>query len=320
MPLLLMGTGKNYEPLVRAAAQRLANFGVALYPVDAKGLCRQGDSSKNEGTHGFHDSPPMVFASLDVLADVTGGRVIEKLQRSGLGGQKCGRRSAGNLHGRLLCSRSVEHRSVAASGAQHDAQGRGVATPAGLSAPQQPAAGPLSGSVENDRVRLPGVNDPCVQASVQRQGTQLAVTLRVPAAILYFQELSGAFAADLEIGLVESASGAPINVQRQPAAVKLKDDADRNAAPVVPLETTWKIDARPDIGSGRPSRSLYGPIGLTLVAFGSLVSARSVSDPATVTFDVKLVEYCSVTDHSRERWLRVEPTPPTGGSIDEVGW
>ncbi len=62
--------------------------------------------------------------------------------------------------------------------------------------------------------------------------------------MLYFQELAGALAADLEIGLVESASRVPINVQRQSAAVRLKNDADRNAAPVVPLETTWKIDSR----------------------------------------------------------------------------
>ncbi len=244
MPLLLMGTGKNYEPRVRAAAQRLANSGVALYPVDAKGLCRQGDISKNEGTHGFHDAPPMVFASLDVLADVTGGRVIKnsndpasalRLAADDQRGTYTVGFYAADLPG------TDQWRPLTVSTTRKGAVLRHRQGYLLRSSQPQDFSPEAWKAIAYDSLESTTL---ALHATVQRQGTQLVVTLRVPVWMLYFQQLVGALAADLEIGLVESASRVPINVQRQSAVIRLKDETDRNAAPVVPLETTWKIDAR----------------------------------------------------------------------------
>ena len=68
---------RNYEPEIRLAAQRLADQGVVIYPVDAKGNCRPLDTSSDEGPYGLSDATQQVLSSLNVVADVTGGRVTK---------------------------------------------------------------------------------------------------------------------------------------------------------------------------------------------------------------------------------------------------
>ena len=48
-----------------------------IYPVDAKGNCRSADTSSTEGPFGLNDATQDVFSTLNLLADVTGGRVTK---------------------------------------------------------------------------------------------------------------------------------------------------------------------------------------------------------------------------------------------------
>jgi VWFA-related protein len=77
MPIQLKAQRTNFEPPIRLAAQRLANQGISIYPVDAKGNCRPLDTSSNEGLYGINDATQDVFSTLNVIADVTGGRVTK---------------------------------------------------------------------------------------------------------------------------------------------------------------------------------------------------------------------------------------------------
>ena len=77
MPIQLKAAKPNFEPPIRLAAQRLANQGIVIYPVDAKGNCRPPDKSTDEGPYGINDATQDVFSTLNVIADVTGGRVTK---------------------------------------------------------------------------------------------------------------------------------------------------------------------------------------------------------------------------------------------------
>ena len=77
----------NYAPQVRAVAQRLATQGIAIYPVQASGAasghsgndyfgCRRGEPwpAREKLRPMTRENDLRIWATMDVLADVTGGR------------------------------------------------------------------------------------------------------------------------------------------------------------------------------------------------------------------------------------------------------
>ena len=70
------GWPKLYQDAILKTARRLAAKGIAIYPVDAKGMMRSYERPGGRGamlTNGVTQGS--VFASLDLMAEVTGGRV-----------------------------------------------------------------------------------------------------------------------------------------------------------------------------------------------------------------------------------------------------
>ena len=65
----------NYEPFIRRTAQQLASQRIAIYPVDAKGLSRAFLPQNNRITP--ENSQGVNLATMDVMAEVTGGRVVK---------------------------------------------------------------------------------------------------------------------------------------------------------------------------------------------------------------------------------------------------
>jgi VWFA-related protein len=79
------GWRANYEPAIRAMAQRLASQGVAIYPVDAKGLdtrspqaliSHRGQLQPGRPSSRLPSVAPQgrLWATMDIVASVTGGR------------------------------------------------------------------------------------------------------------------------------------------------------------------------------------------------------------------------------------------------------
>ena len=68
---------KNYGLFMRRTAQRLASQGIAIYPVDAKGLMRASEGPRTQGGTGHNDAQSRVFGLLDEMAEVSGGRVVK---------------------------------------------------------------------------------------------------------------------------------------------------------------------------------------------------------------------------------------------------
>ncbi len=89
VPVLTMGARDrwaiNYEPRIRAMAQRLASQGIAVYPVQASalqvGILGTGSVAEGSSRGQLGELRPMtrendlrLWSTMDVLAEVTGGR------------------------------------------------------------------------------------------------------------------------------------------------------------------------------------------------------------------------------------------------------
>jgi VWFA-related protein len=233
----------NHEPRIRRIAQFLANQGVSVYPVDAKGGCRALDTSKNQGAYGLNDAPQHVFGTFDVLADVTGGRVTKYSNDLSLGITAAANDLRGTYtigfyvpdeaddrwHAIEVATRrrgvTLRHRQGYLSAARAQPQSLTPETWTQL------AQAPLGSS----GIRLNG--RPTIAPE------QVTLLLQIAAADLYFHDRGGKTIADLEIGLVENTAAGPTNVRQQPLEVTLNDPAKDQRAAVITAATTWPLNA-----------------------------------------------------------------------------
>jgi VWFA-related protein len=244
MPIQLTGDSRiNYEPPIRVVAQRLANQGIVIYPVDAKGNCRQLERSTSEGRYGIDDATQHVFSSLNVLADLTGGRVTKYEDDLSKGIMA----AASDLRGtytmgfyasdepndrwhslQVATSRrgvTLRHRQGYLSVARPQPQSL---TPEAWS---QVAQAPLGSSA----IRLNG------RPTLGPQ--QVTLLLQIAAGDLYFQSRGGNIVADLEIGVVEKNPARTTSMRQQPLEVILNDPSKDQRLALITSATTWPLDA-----------------------------------------------------------------------------
>jgi VWFA-related protein len=233
----------NYEPPIRLAAQRLANQGIVIYPVDAKGGCRALDNSRTQGPYGLNDPPQEVFSSLNVIADVTGGRVIKHdndfskgitaaakdLRGTSTVGFYAADEPDDRWHALEVATKrrgvTLRHRQGYLSAARTQPQ---TVSPEAWS---HLAQTPLGSS----GIRLNG------RPTIAPQ--QVTLLLQIAAADLYFQNKSGKTIADLEIGVAEKTAAGVTNVRQQPLEVTLNDPAKDQRAALISAATTWPLNA-----------------------------------------------------------------------------
>ena len=243
MPIQLKNFAVNYEPRIRLAAQRLANQGIAIYPVDAKGNCRSADTSSTEGPFGLNDATLDVFSTLNLLADVTGGRVTKYDDDLWKGVTSAANDLRGaytigfyiadepddRWHPIQLATRrrgvTLRHRQGYLSSARVQPQSLAADSWAQL------ASNPLGSSA----IRLNG------RPTLGPQ--QVTVLLQIAAGDLYFQNRSGSVVADLEVALVEKNSGGATNVRQQPLEVTLNDPSKDQRTALITSATTWPLNA-----------------------------------------------------------------------------
>jgi VWFA-related protein len=231
----------NYEPPIRRAAQRLANQGIVIYPVDAKGNCRPLDRNSSEGPYGLNDATQNVFATLNVIADVTGGRVTKYDDDLSKGILSASNDLRGTYTIGFYASDepddrwraitvatkrrgiTLRHRQGYLSAARMQPQ---VLTPEGWT---QLADAPLGSS----GIRFNGF--PTITPQ------QVTVLLQIAAGDLYFQNRTGKTIADLEIGVAQKAAGRVVILRQQPLEVTLNDPSKDQRAAVISSATTWPL-------------------------------------------------------------------------------
>lgn len=232
----------SYEPQIRQAAQRLANKGIAVYPVDAKGMCRANDKSNDQGLDGSNDAPNRVFGSLEVVAQVTGGRFIKYNDDPTAG----------------ITLAASDHRGTYTIGFYADdaaddhwrsldvaVKRRGVTVRHRQGYLSAVRAAPQSWPAERwqvvgrERLDSSAIR---LDARADAAAGQLVASIRIAAADLYFHEREGQTVAALEIGLVEIGRNGPTNVRQQPIEITLRNPLKDQRTQVIPLKTTWPLN------------------------------------------------------------------------------
>jgi VWFA-related protein len=239
------GVMRSYEPQIRQAAQRLANQGIAVYPVDAKGLCRQGDSATAEKAAGFHDAPPMVFATLDVVADTTGGRVLKNTNDPSDGVKTAANDQRGTYTIGFYAADEPRKADDEWRRIEVSAKRRGVNLRhrQGYLAVRQAQPQSWPEKSWNDLAHQPlGSTAIRLNASSGFARNALIIPLQIAAADLYFHQKEGQLVADLEIGLVEKTANGPTNIRIQPAEISLQEPTTDQRSRLIPLETTWFVN------------------------------------------------------------------------------
>ena len=247
MPVMLKGVvSRNYEPQIRQMAQRLANQGIAVYPVDAKGLCRQGDLRTTEQADGSHDAPPMVFASLNVVADTTGGRVIKNTNDPTVGVTTAANDQRGTYTIGFYAADEPRTTETEWQRLEVSARRRGVSLRyrQGYLAVQQMQATSLTGPQWQELAFEPlGSTAIRLNARSDHAGDKVRVSLQIDGGDLYFHEKDGQVVADLEVGLVEKTTGVASNVRAQRIEISLKNPTkDGGRGQLVPIQTTWTLN------------------------------------------------------------------------------
>jgi VWFA-related protein len=269
LPTAIDGKRTVTQPLVLPVARRLANQGVAVYPVDAKGGCRALDTSKTEGPYGANDPPWQVFDTFNVLADVTGGRVVKYENDLSQGVVLAAKDLRGTYTVGFYASDEPDDRwhplevTTKRRGARlrHRQGYLSVARvePQSL-APElwgQLAQAPLLSS----SIRLNGRTN--VAAN------KLSLMLQIAAGDLYFRDKDGKTVADLEIGVVEKTAAGPTNIRQQLMEVSLNAPLKDRQSQLIAVPTSWAVNAGTsavrvivrDRFTGR-----YGTLDISLVA------------------------------------------------------
>jgi VWFA-related protein len=241
-PAIPSQSAMNHEPPIRRLAQQLANQGIAVYPVDAKGGCRALDKSQNQGIYGLNDAPQHVFGTFDVVADVTGGRVVKYTNDFSQGVVLAANDQRGTYTVGFYASDEPDDRWHSL---QLETKRRGITLrhrqgyhSASRAQPQsltpevwgQIAGAPLGSS----GVRLNG--------RIDAAGNQVTLALQIAAGDLYFHEKAGQIVADLEIGFVQRTAAGPTGLRQQLMEITLKGPLQDQRAQLIPIKTAWPLN------------------------------------------------------------------------------
>ena len=221
-----------YEPRIRQAAQRLANQGISVYPV-SPGL----RATASEEATDAQKSTASIFAS------VTGGRVVANTNNPADGITLAARDQRGTYAVGFYATDEpddawrplkveVRRRDVALRYRQGYLAVR-RAQPHNW--PEQTWNDLAYQPLDSTEIRIDG--------RAETAGTGVSLSMQVTARDLYFHEKDGRMIADLEIGLVERNPKGPTNVRVQPMEVNLEAPVIGQRPELVPVMTTWKLNA-----------------------------------------------------------------------------
>ena len=258
MPVLTYGARDrwmmNYEPQIRGLARRLATQNIAVYPVQASALRVGvlGTASVAEGTSRgqteqlrplTREQDQRLWATMDVLAEVTGGRAFRNTNDLSAGVSAAesdmrGSYSVGfyveenddrwrdlKVQGRRPGVRLLHRQGYMALGPVK--QARNWTQDEWQAAVQNPLG--------STAIRL--------DARVEAASGGLNVLLQIAADDLYYRRANDQPVTELEIGFAERNRQEWMRVRRDGATITLKESSEQRVRPsIVRFAKTWTID------------------------------------------------------------------------------
>jgi VWFA-related protein len=246
----------NYEPRIREIAQRLASQGIAVYPVQASALQvgLLGTSSVAQGTSRgqLSELRPMtrendlrLWSTMDVLADVTGGRSFKNTNDLAAGVRAAASDARGSYSVGFYVPEEAENRwhevsiRVKRPGVRL-LHRKGYLTVA-------PARQPQSWSQEEWQTAMQnplGSTAIRLDARADSVDSGLRIVLQVATDDLTFKRVDDQPVTDLEIGLGERNQKEWTRVRRDGATITIKEDPQRKIAPsIVRFAKIWTMNA-----------------------------------------------------------------------------
>ncbi len=220
----------SYAGRIQQAAQQLANQGIAVYPVSPGLRASPAVETSDRSTFG-------------IFAGVTGGRSVVDTNDLTESVTLAARDQRGTYAVGFYADDepndewhqlqvAVNRKGVSLNHRQGYLAVRRAQT---QSWPEKNWNDLVYQPLDSTGIRLNGRSD--------ASGNEVTLSLQIAAADLYFHERAGKMIADLEIGLVEKAEKGPTNVRVQPVEVSLEATAAGQRPALVPVKTTWPLNA-----------------------------------------------------------------------------
>ena len=217
-----------YDQQIRASAQRLANAGVAVYPM-----------MFGVGTGMASDR----HSTMHLMADVTGGRAVYNTNdpMEGVGVAARDQRAAYTIGFYINDEADDQWRALDVN----------VRRPGVTLTHQQGYLSERVAQIQNwpatrwndlayDRLDSSAIT---LNGRAQVHDGQIQVDTQIVSDDLYFHEVDGNGVADLEVGLAEmTAKNEPTNVRVEPMEVSSNDPQKEVHGGIVPMTTTWPIN------------------------------------------------------------------------------
>jgi VWFA-related protein len=220
----------SYAGRIQQAAQQLANQGIAVYPVSPGLRVPPAVDTSDRSTFG-------------IFAGVTGGRSIVDTNDLTEGVKLAARDQRGTYAVGFYADDEPDDEwhpirvAVKRSGVSlnHRQGYLAVRRAQAQSWPEKNWNDLVYQPLDSTGIRLNGRSD--------ASGNEATLSLQIAAADLYFHERAGKMIADLEIGLIEKTQKGPTNVRVQPMEVSLEATAVGQRPALVPVKTTWPLNA-----------------------------------------------------------------------------
>ena len=220
----------SYAERIREAAQRLANQGIAVYPVSVGLRAAREDDTTDYGT-------------FSVFARVTGGRDVVNTNDLTQGIGVAARDQRGTY---TIGFYAADEPDDAWRPLKLEVRRPGVAVRYRQGYLATRRAQPRNWPEQNwnDVVYQPldsteiGLNGKSAMAA-----GKAALSLQVATRDLYFHERDGRMVADLEIGFVEKNAKGPTNVRVQPMELTLDGPQTAQRSEFTPVETVWDVNS-----------------------------------------------------------------------------
>jgi VWFA-related protein len=215
---------------IRESAQRLANQGVALYPVMAAGL---PSYRRNDNRH---------VSTFSVFADVTGGRMVKDNNDLTLGVTLAAtdQRATYTIGFYASDDQTDEWRRI-----RVDVKRQNVTLRHRQGYLDVRRSQPQNWSVKSwNYLAHQPLDSTAIRLNARSEalGSTVSVSLQIDAGDLYFHQKDGQVIADLEIGLVENTPKGPSNVRAQPMEISLKSSIKPGTPELIPMQTTWALN------------------------------------------------------------------------------
>jgi VWFA-related protein len=259
VPVLTQGARdrwtSNYEPRIRAVAQRLASQGIAIYPVQASALQvgLLGTSSVAEGTSRgqtgklrplTRENDLRLWSTMDVLAEVTGGRSFRNTNDVAAGA----RAAASDIRGAYSIAFYVpeqvddkwhEFRVRVKRPDVRVLHRRGYVVPAPARQPQNWSQDEWQAALQNPL----GSTAIRLDARVDHVDSGVRVLLQMAYDDLYYKRVNNQPVADLEVGFGERNRKEWTRVRRDGATITIKESQNGVRPEIVRFAKVWTVNA-----------------------------------------------------------------------------